>query len=146
MTSVTESGRLLTHVASMQRRATTNAEAFTPVAADCGDLDGDPQLDEDQDDSGLITGSRDVLRGGIKTKAKGLNFPEEEKAIPYIERVYAAILEDDDSTTDEMSIQKTFKGAGTIMGKGDDLEKLKFKVQKSSISTGSSDGSRSFTA
>ena len=50
MASVTESGRLLTHVASMQRRATMNAETFTPVAADCGDLDGDPQLDEDQDD------------------------------------------------------------------------------------------------
>ena len=36
--SVTESGRLLTHVASMQRRATMNAETFTPVAADCGVL------------------------------------------------------------------------------------------------------------
>jgi hypothetical protein len=33
-------------------------------------------------------------------------------------------LEEDDSTTDEMLIQKTFKGAGTIMGKGDDLEKF----------------------
>ena len=46
----------------MQRRATMNAETFTPLAADCGDLDGDPQMDEDQDDSGLIAGSRDVLR------------------------------------------------------------------------------------
>ena len=127
LTSVTESGRLLTHVASMQRCATMNAEAFTPVAADCGDLDCDPHLDEDQNDSGLIAGSRDVLKGGIKMKAKGLNYPEEEKSNPYTERVYATILEDDDSTTDEMSIQKTFKGACTIMEKGDDLEK--FRIQ-----------------
>ena len=128
--SVTESGRLLTHVASMQRRATMNAEAFTPVAADCGDLDGDPQMDEDQDDTGLIAGSRDVLRGGIKMKAKGIHFTEDEKANPYLQRVNAAILEIDDSTTDEMSIQKTFKGAGTIMGKGDDLEKFRIQSAK----------------
>lgn len=33
-------------------------------------------------------------------------------------------LETYDSTTDEMSIQKTFKGAGNIMWTSDDLEKL----------------------
>ena len=55
-------------------------------------------------------------------KAKGLSYLKEEKPNPYIERVNAAILEDDDSTTDEMLIQKTFKGAGTIIRKEDDLQ------------------------
>jgi chromosome segregation ATPase len=59
VTSVTESGRLLAHVASMQRRATMadTPPAFTTEASSRGDLDGDPQLDEDQGDIGLIAGS-----------------------------------------------------------------------------------------
>ena len=76
-------------------------------------------------------------------KAKSLAYLEEEKSNPYIVRVNAAILEEDDSTTDEMLIQKTFKGAGTIMGKGDDLEKSTYRVLKTSISIGLSNGSGS---
>ena len=57
-------------------------------------------------------------------KAKGLNYLRLEKSNPYIERVNAAILEDDNITTDEVLIQKTFKGVGTIMSKADDLEKF----------------------
>ena len=57
-------------------------------------------------------------------KAKGHSFQQDEKSNPYIPRCIATILESDESTTDEMSIQKTFKGAGTIMGAIDDLEKI----------------------
>ena len=57
-------------------------------------------------------------------KAKSLAYLKEERSNPYIARVNAAILEEDDGTTDEVLIQETFKGTGTIMGKGDDLEKF----------------------
>ena len=71
MASVTESGRLLTHVASMQRRATMNAEAFSPIAAESGDLDGDPErLDEDQDDSHLIVISLQVQEMSSEVELK----------------------------------------------------------------------------
>ena len=86
VTSVTDSGRLLAHVASMQRRATMadTQPAFTTEASSCGDLDGELQLDEDQGDIGLIAGSEDVIRGGIQMKANGIHFAEDEKANPYL--------------------------------------------------------------
>ena len=122
--SLTESGRLMAHVASMERRAImANAESFPPVAYEAGDLDGDLEsIDTDhQGDDQYIAGSQEVYRGG---------YLKSEKSNPHIERVNAAILEDDDSTTDEMLIQKTLKGAGTIMGKGDDLEKFHIQSAK----------------
>ena len=63
-------------------------------------------------------------------KAKSLAYLKEEEPNPYIARVNAAILEDGDSTTDEMLIQKTFKGAGTILGTRDDLEKFHIQSAK----------------
>ena len=39
-------------------------------------------------------------------------------------------MEEDGSTTDETLIQKTFKGAGTMMGKGDNLEKFPVQCAK----------------
>ena len=49
-----------------------------------------------------------IYKGGIKMKAKGQNYHAEEKPNPYIERVDATMMTI--LTTDEMSIQKTFKG------------------------------------
>ena len=66
MTSDTESGRLVAHVASMARRATIlNAESLPPVTPESGDLDGDQlteNLDEERDDSQYIAGSRDFTK------------------------------------------------------------------------------------
>ena len=63
-------------------------------------------------------------------KANGWSYLKDEKSNPCIERVNAATLEDDDSTTDEILVQKTFKGTGTIMEKGDALEKINIQSAK----------------
>ena len=40
-----------------------NAEAFSPIAPEDGDLDEDPErLDEDQDERHIIAGSKDVYK------------------------------------------------------------------------------------
>ena len=104
----------------MERRATmtnqsTQDEHDAPIAPEKGDIDGDPAMNNLDKSKEMIAGSSEVYRGGIAMKAKGQNYRTEEKSNPYIERVNAATLEEDDSTTDEMLIQKTFKpikGAG----------------------------------
>ena len=82
-----------------------------------GDLDGDVETVEtgNPNEDQYNPGSKEIHPGGIKMKAKNLAYLKEEKSNQYIAPVNAAILEEDDSTTDEMIIQKTFKGAGTIM-------------------------------
>ena len=55
VTSVTESGRLVAHVASMERRATMlNTEALPSVAPEAGDLDGDLESLDSSSENGCL--------------------------------------------------------------------------------------------
>ena len=70
-------------------------------------------------------------------KAKGLtyNYHDEEKSNPYIERVYAAILEDDDSTTDEMLIQKA-ETAEAVEAAGRSMDERSAKLRRAAATAG----------
>ena len=107
-------------------------EKSIAVEQEAGDLDGDVETIEtgNPNEDQYIPGSTKIYPGGIKLKAKRLAYLTEKESTPYIARVNAVILEEDDSTTDEMLIQKTSKGARTIMGKGNGLEKIHIQSAK----------------
>ena len=107
-------------------------EESPAIEQESGDLDGDAETvgTGDPNEDQFIPGSKRIHAGGIKMKAKSLAYLTEETSNPYIARVNAAILEEDDSTTGEMLFKKTRKGARTIMGKGYDLEKFHIQSAK----------------
>ena len=80
------------------------ADQFPTIAQVAGDLDVDIESIETdhQEEDQYIQDSQEMHRGGIKMKIIGLSYLKEEECNPYIRCVNAAILKDDDSTTDEM--------------------------------------------
>ena len=79
--SVTESGRLMSHVALMERRATlSNMEEWPAIEQESGDLDGDIKtFGTDDSNDQCIPGSKGIHPGGIKMKAKSLVKPSKKK-------------------------------------------------------------------
>ena len=80
VTSVTESGRLMAHVASMERRATmANAKSFPPIAQEVGDLDGDIESIETdhQAEDQYVPGSQEIHSSRRhKNESKRLILPQ----------------------------------------------------------------------
>ena len=127
--AVVGKSRLQRHAIELSRRATLTLnqtltepeEADGVSGADCqdsGDLDGDETIE-------IIPGSDDIITGGIPVKSGHTRMNNQYGHNLYAKRAVSLLVEEDNSESDEMIIQKILKQAGAIMQKEtDNLEKL----------------------